>query len=127
MRDLFATPLSLIIQESSRLINCTHSPVMFQSKGGDWFSATKGGMRACRAPIKLASHSDAWRDMDLGLNRFPPSTNETREPQETLHSQDLTNNQGTKSYATTVDKRNKTEVLSIFSGIRRIVKFAREK
>ena len=101
-------------------------PCHVSKQGGHWFSATKGGIRACQAPIKLASHSDAWRDMDLGLNRFPPSTNETRVPQETLPSQDLSNNQGTKSYATTVDKRNETEVLSIFSGIRRIVKFARE-
>ena len=40
MMKLFASTLSLIIQPTSPPINCSNTTVMFQTKGGDWFSVT---------------------------------------------------------------------------------------
>ena len=66
--NIFATPLSLIVQPTSPSINCSNTPVMFQAKGGDWFSVTEKGLQLCKSPLKLALHPFIWRNIDLGLN-----------------------------------------------------------
>jgi hypothetical protein len=127
MMNLFASPLSLIIQPTSLPINCSNTPVMFQTKGGDWFSVTERGLHPCQTPLKLAPHSFIWSNMDLGLNWLSPNIYDTKKIKALHHPQNLSTLQKIKHPKTTINQGNKTEDPSFLSGIKKLGNAARGK
>ena len=127
MMNLFASPLSLIIQPTSLPINCSNTPVMFQAKDGDWFSVTENGLHPCQSPLKLTPHSFIWRNMDLGLNWPSPNTRDAKKLKALHHYQHLSTFQNTEKPNTTINQENKTESFSFLGRIRKLGRAARMK
>ena len=125
--NLFATPLSLIVQPTSPSINCSNTPVMFQAKDGDWFSVTENGLHPCQSPLELTPHSFIWRNMDLGLNWPSPNIYDAKKTKALHHPQNLSTFQGIEHPNTTINQGDKTEDPSFLSGIKKLGNAARGK
>ena len=124
MMNLFASPLSLIVQSASSPIICSNTPVMFQIKGneedqqGTWFCITDKGPHPCQAPLKLAPHSIIWKNMDLGLSWLSPNIYDAKKIHALHHLQNIMNLQKTKHSESVISQNNETEDPTFLNGVK---------